>query len=97
MTSRERWLALLAGRPPDRIPCDYWGTEEVTQRLLVELGCASELELWERLSIDKLVHIGRRSHRLRKTCGTFNPNTAFGISERRRFRMETAWAFTRRQ
>jgi hypothetical protein len=58
MTSRERWLALLAGRPPDRIPCDYWGTEEVTQRLLVELGCASELELWERLSIDKLVHIG---------------------------------------
>lgn len=58
MTSRERWFALLSGRSPDRVPCDYAGTEEVTRRLLAELGCTSERELWERLSIDKLVHLG---------------------------------------
>jgi hypothetical protein len=30
MTPRERWLALLAGEKPDRIPTDYWATGEVT-------------------------------------------------------------------
>ncbi|MGA3168717.1 MAG: uroporphyrinogen decarboxylase family protein [Terriglobia bacterium] len=58
MTSRERWLALMAGDRPDRVPCDYAGTEEVTRRLLAELGCATERELWERWGIDKCIHLG---------------------------------------
>ena len=58
MTPRERWLALLAGERPDRIPCDYAGTAEVTQRLIAELGCALERELWERLGIDKCIQLG---------------------------------------
>jgi len=56
-TPRDRWLALLAGETPDRVPCDYWATAEVTDRLRKELGCASERALWERLQIDKLVPV----------------------------------------
>ncbi|MGO8817638.1 MAG: uroporphyrinogen decarboxylase family protein [Terriglobia bacterium] len=57
LTSRDRWLALLKGGVADRIPCDYWATAEVTDRLHKELGCASERALWERLGIDKLVPV----------------------------------------
>jgi uroporphyrinogen decarboxylase len=58
MTPRERWLALLSGKTPDRVPCDYAATTEVTNRLLVELHCGSERELWERLGVDKCIHLG---------------------------------------
>ena len=57
MTPRERWLALLDGKPVDRVPCDFWGTAEVTRRLLCELHCATERALWERLGIDKCIHL----------------------------------------
>ena len=53
MTPRERWLALLQRKTPDRIPADYQATPEVTARLLGELGCAGEEELWRRLHVDK--------------------------------------------
>jgi uroporphyrinogen decarboxylase len=26
MTPRERWLAVLTGETPDRLPLDYWAT-----------------------------------------------------------------------
>lgn len=52
MTPRERWLALLAGRTPDRIPTDYLATEEVTSRLRRDLGCADDEALYRRLHID---------------------------------------------
>ena len=55
-TPRDRWLAMFAGEP--QILCDYWGTAEVTARLLRELDCTSERALWERLGIDKLVLLG---------------------------------------
>ncbi len=55
MTPRERWQKLLSGGVPDRIPCDYWATDEVTARLLRELGCAGERELYLRLGVDKCV------------------------------------------
>ncbi|HYN01434.1 MAG TPA: uroporphyrinogen decarboxylase family protein [Vicinamibacteria bacterium] len=57
MNPRERWRAVLEGRTPDRVPCDYWGTAEVTERLKRELDCPTERALWERLSIDKCIHI----------------------------------------
>ncbi|NLX96278.1 MAG: uroporphyrinogen-III decarboxylase-like protein [Rhodopirellula sp.] len=53
MTPRERWLALLHGERPDRIPTDYQATAEVTIRLLADLGCADETALWKRLHIDR--------------------------------------------
>jgi uroporphyrinogen decarboxylase len=57
MTPRERWQALLSGDSPDRIPCDYWATDEVTARLLQELGCANERELYARLGVDKCIRL----------------------------------------
>jgi len=52
MTPRQRWLALLEGKPADRIPTDYQATDEVTARLLKDLGCDDEESLWRKLHID---------------------------------------------
>jgi uroporphyrinogen decarboxylase len=66
MTPRERWLALFSGERPDRVPCDYWATPEVTARLLQELGCATQRQLWERLGIDKCIHLAPIHPRAKK-------------------------------
>jgi uroporphyrinogen decarboxylase len=60
MTPRERWLALFKGQRPDRIPADYWGTTEITERLKADLRCDSDRALWQRLGIDKCVFLGPR-------------------------------------
>jgi uroporphyrinogen decarboxylase len=57
MTPRERWLALFAGERPDRIPTDYWATDEVTMRLLHDLRCSDGEELYCKLNIDGLITI----------------------------------------
>ena len=57
MTPRDRWLALFAGEKPDRIPTDYWGTDEVTDRLLHDLRCANIEDLYCALNIDGVVEI----------------------------------------
>jgi uroporphyrinogen decarboxylase len=51
LSSRERWGAVLAGGTPDRVPMDYWATEEATTRLLKFLNCDFEGML-ARLRID---------------------------------------------
>ncbi|MBE3069169.1 MAG: uroporphyrinogen-III decarboxylase-like protein [Planctomycetes bacterium] len=58
MTPRERWLALLAGEKPDRVPTDYWATGEVTARLLADLDCADTDALYARLHVDGVDFIG---------------------------------------
>jgi uroporphyrinogen decarboxylase len=60
MTSRERWLALLAGKPTDRIPVDLTATPEVMSRLLRELNCANERALWEKLHVDGRIEVAPR-------------------------------------
>ena len=65
MTPRERWLALFNGDRPDRIPSDYMGTDEVTARLIEDLDCADEWDLWARLHVDRLKTLEpewKRSH-----------------------------------
>jgi uroporphyrinogen decarboxylase len=57
MTPRERWLALFRGEKPDRIPTDYWATDEVTERLCRELRCSSREELYRALNIDGIVYV----------------------------------------
>jgi uroporphyrinogen decarboxylase len=57
MTPRERWLALFAREKPDRIPTDYWATDEVTERLCREFRCADKEELYTKLHIDGMVHL----------------------------------------
>lgn len=56
MTSRERWLAVLENRKPDRVPMDYWATSEVTERLMQHLGCKRFISIYEKLNIDGLVN-----------------------------------------
>lgn len=77
MTPRERWQALLSGEKPDRTPCDYWGTAETTARLLRDLQCATESELWKCLGIDKCIHIAPR-HR-RASEDTWHMQSLFSI------------------
>lgn len=57
MTPRERWHAVLDHTTPDRVPTDYWGTEEITTNLLRELKLNGTEELWSTLHIDKVRHV----------------------------------------
>ncbi len=60
MTAKERWLAVLQGQKPDRIPTDYWATPEATQKLMDYLGCESIEPIYDRLHIDRPVAVGGR-------------------------------------
>lgn len=60
MNSRERWLAVLAGELPDRLPMDYWATWEATQKLLAHLGCEDRDEALRRLHVDNPIHVNPR-------------------------------------
>lgn len=57
MTPRERVLAAISHEKVDRVPCDFWGTPEVITMLKKHLGVSEELELWEKLGIDKIVDL----------------------------------------
>lgn len=54
MTPKERWLAVLTGTTPDRLPMDYWGTEEMTRKLRKHLGCTTMWQLFDLLHIDRV-------------------------------------------
>ena len=58
MTPRERWLAVLRREKPDRIPMDFQGTPELTQKMIRYLGVSDEKELYTRLHIDYPVAVG---------------------------------------
>lgn len=57
MTPRERILAAIEHKPVDRIPTDYWGTWEATQKLLSGLGLSNTMDLWKRFDIDKMLGV----------------------------------------
>jgi len=57
MTPKERWLAVLSRKNPDRIPMDYWATSETTTMLLKHLGCSTELEMCRKLHVDMAVKV----------------------------------------
>lgn len=52
MTPRERWLLLLDGKTPDRVPTDYQSTKEITSRLQTDLCCGNIEALYLKLGID---------------------------------------------
>jgi uroporphyrinogen decarboxylase len=60
MTPRERWLAVLERRTPDRIPMDYWTTAEAQEKLMRHLGVSTTEALHERLHIDTKIVVGPR-------------------------------------
>ena len=53
MTPRERWLAVLERKQPDRVPMDYWTTPEAQDKLFRHLGVDNDLALLKRLHIDR--------------------------------------------
>ena len=55
MNPRERWLAVLTRRLPDRTPLDYWATEEFNARLLSYLGEADLRTALQKLHVDFVV------------------------------------------
>ena len=57
MNSKERWLAVLRRETPDRIPMDYWGTPEATQKVTAYLGVDDYWQMCERLHIDAPVTV----------------------------------------
>lgn len=57
MDSRERILALLAGKMSDQVPFDIWYTPEVRDQLLDYYKIDEEQELWRLLKIDKIAWV----------------------------------------
>ncbi|UCD30211.1 MAG: uroporphyrinogen-III decarboxylase-like protein [Planctomycetota bacterium] len=74
MNSRERWLAILNGRQPDRIPTDLWCTDEVSDRLKADLSCPDNESLCRRLHIDRPHHIEEPSGPLVRCRLSHHPN-----------------------
>ena len=58
MNSRQRWLAVINGEIPDRIPMDYQGTPEATKILMDYLGVPDLPALYSRLHIDAPIGVG---------------------------------------
>lgn len=58
MTPRERWMAVLQHRLPDRVPMDYWGTPEATRKLMKYLGCSTRRQALQKLHVDFVVGVG---------------------------------------
>jgi uroporphyrinogen decarboxylase len=55
LTPLERWVAIFRREKPDRIPMDYWGTDETTAKLMEHLGCSTKREMLEKLHVDFVV------------------------------------------
>ena len=55
MTPKERWLAVLNGEKPDRVPMDYWATAEASRKLIQHLGCENMDQVFSQLHIDRVI------------------------------------------
>ena len=60
LTPHERWLAVLNREVPDRVPLDYWATDEASRKLMDHLGVETMGEVEERLHIDPIVNVSGR-------------------------------------
>jgi uroporphyrinogen decarboxylase len=57
MTPKERYLAILQHKLPDRVPLEWRATREVGEKLCRHFGCTLD-EVFDRLHIDRLVNVG---------------------------------------
>jgi uroporphyrinogen decarboxylase len=57
MTPRERYLAVLQRKPPDRVPLEWRATTEVDAKLMQHFGCSLN-EAFDRLHIDRVIDVG---------------------------------------
>ena len=58
MTSKERWLAVLQRKQPDRMPMDFGATQEMCDKLVRHLGVADADEAMRKLHIDTKLIVG---------------------------------------
>lgn len=58
MSPRERVLAILERKPVDRIPVDFWRTEEVHRELCKYTGATDERGTYVALGVDKIFWFG---------------------------------------
>lgn len=59
MCGRDRWQAAFQWKTPDRVPMDYWGTDETTGNLCRQFGCDWD-GVCARLHIDSPWTVGGR-------------------------------------
>ena len=57
MTSRERWMAVLSGQKPDRIPLDFSAVSEVPVKILRETGLSDMEAFFEKYHVDYLEYV----------------------------------------
>lgn len=57
MNARERILSAVNKEKVDRIPCDCWYTPEILDTLKRHFGVSNDLDLWQKLKIDKIIWI----------------------------------------
>jgi len=57
LSPKERWMAVLNREKPDRIPMDYWATDETTNILMNHLECENKFEMFKKLHIDKVIKL----------------------------------------
>jgi uroporphyrinogen decarboxylase len=57
MTHRERILASFAHRETDRVPVDYWGVPEITEKLKKHYNARDMLSLAKAMDIDKIMGV----------------------------------------
>jgi len=57
LSPRERWLAVLQHRKPDRLPMDYWATEETSAILRRHLGCRTTRQALQKLHVDFVIKV----------------------------------------
>ncbi len=69
MTHRERILAAVLHQPTDRVPTDYWGVPEITDKLMRSLGVTDMTGLAQALDIDMIMHA---EPALKRDCGRSN-------------------------
>ena len=57
MTHRERIMAAINHEPTDRVPTDYWGVPEITEKLMKKFGVNDDLGFAKALDIDKIMGV----------------------------------------
>lgn len=57
MSPKDRWMAVFRRQSPDRVPMDYWGTDEATRALMAHLRCGTKREALEKLHVDFAVEV----------------------------------------
>ena len=57
MTHRERILAAINHQPTDRVPLDYWGVGEITEKLMQHFNVKTWLDMSKAMDLDSIMGV----------------------------------------